>query len=479
MPGQIWRPHGPAPRSRRPKAGLFHAALHSGGFRPLAGQGGAWFAADANHRGEFMPNQSFDDCLPAAIDASWTLMAEIGLATRGRVGITRPAYDDAEQHAAEATAHAARAAGLSAEFDAFGNLHVILHGADNSLPAIGFGSHFDSVPDGGNYDGLAGVMAGLAILAAARRAGLVPGRSLHLVGLRGEESPWYGTAYLGSRLALGHTTMGELGRLTRLDTGVGLAEHAARLGFTATPDQEPSLSPANLACWLELHIEQGPLLIEQGVPIGVATAIRGNIRHPTASCHGAWAHSAAVPRAHRRDAVVAVAELIMRIDAFWTDRLAEGCDNFVATVGQFATDPALHAMTKVPGRVDFSLNLGASDPVVLAQAKAMLAAAVSEIEGSRGVRFELGADVGSSPTALDAGLMDALENAAAARGLGHLRMPTVGHDAGMFAKAGIPAAMVLVRNQNGSHNPEEAMEAEDYAAGVMVLAGAVLGLMSR
>ncbi len=419
-----------------------------------------------------MPEIPLDD----AIQATWSLMEQIGAQTRGTVGITRPAYGAAEQLAATMTEAVARAAGLAVEFDTFGNLHALLPGRNPALPAIGLGSHFDSVPEGGNYDGLAGVMSGLAILLAARAAGHVPERSLHLVGLRGEESPWYGTAYLSSRMALGHVPFAQMGQMVRYDTGRTMAEHMAELGFTGQPPAMPVLSPANLACWLELHIEQGPLLIAQDVPIGIATAIRGNIRHPEAVCTGAWAHSAAVPRAYRQDAMMAVAELVMRIDAYWEQRIAQGDDNFVATIGQVATDPAQHAMTKVPGLVRFSINLGGTDAAVLADAKAMLASTIAEIAARRGVQFAIGTDTGSQPTPLDPALIDSLEGSARELGLGSFRMPTVGHDAGMFAKAGIPAAMVLVRNQNGSHNPHEAMEAADYAAGVRVQARTALAL---
>jgi len=416
----------------------------------------------------------FDAALAAATAESWALMHRIGAATRGAVGITRPAYGAAEQHAAEATAAALRAAGFEAAFDAFGNLHALLAGTDATLPAVGLGSHFDSVPDGGNYDGLAGVMAGLAVLLAAQRVGMAPRRGLRLVGLRGEESPWFGTAYLGSRLALGLVPFATMGRLVRGDTGRTLADHMADLGFHGQAGAV--LSGENLACWLELHIEQGPLLIGRDVPIGIATAIRGNIRHAGAKCFGTWAHSAAVPRAFRHDAVVAVSELVMAIDGFWSERIAQGDDNFVATVGIVATRPDLHAMTKVAGEVAFTLNLGATDAAVLRQAGEFARASIAAIEARRGVRFEIGADTGSQPTRLDAALIERLDMAAAALGLGRHRMATVGHDAGMFAQAGIPAAMVLVRNQNGSHNPEEAMEQHDYVAGVRVVARAALEL---
>jgi N-carbamoyl-L-amino-acid hydrolase len=317
-------------------------------------------------------------------------------------------------------------------------------------------------------------MAGLAVLLAAKRCGATPARSLRLVGLRGEESPWYGTAYLGSRMALGLVPHATMGKLVRGDTGRTLADHMAALGFHG--QHGPSLSPEILACWLELHIEQGPLLIGRDVPIGIATAIRGNIRHAQARCFGEWAHSAAVPRDFRRDAVVAVSELVMAMDAFWTGRMALGDDNFVCTVGIVTTRADQHAMTKVPGEVAFTLNLGATNPDVLRQSGEYAAARAREIESERGVRFELGADTGSQPTPLDLALVNRLDQAAAALELGRHRMPTVGHDAGMFAQAGIPAAMVLVRNQNGSHNPHEALEQADYAAGVQVLARAALEL---
>jgi N-carbamoyl-L-amino-acid hydrolase len=416
----------------------------------------------------------FEAALEAATAESWALMARIGADTRGTLGITRAPYDAAEQRAADATAAALRQEGFAPEYDAFGNLHAALPGEDASAPAVGLGSHFDSVPDGGNYDGLAGVMAGLAVLLAARRSGAKPARPLRLVGLRGEESPWYGTAYLGSRMALGLVPHETMGRLVRGDTGRTLADHMAALGFPGQPG--PSLTPETLACWLELHIEQGPLLIGRNVPIGIATAIRGNIRHAQAKCFGEWAHSAAVPRDFRRDAVVAVSELVMAMDAYWTGRIAQGDDNFVCTVGIVSTRADQHAMTKVPGEVAFTLNLGATNAEVLRQSGEYAAARAHEIAAARGVRFELGPDTGSQPTPLDPALVDRLDGAAEGLGLARHRMPTVGHDAGMFAQAGIPAAMVLVRNRNGSHNPHEALEQDDYAAGVRVLARAAMEL---
>jgi N-carbamoyl-L-amino-acid hydrolase len=410
----------------------------------------------------------------AAAAEAWALMRAIGELTREGEGITRAAFGAGEQVAAEQVADFIRAKGLALETDAFGNMHVLLPGQQPELPAIAAGSHLDSVPQGGNYDGLAGVVAALAVLVAVRDSGARPRRSLRAIILRGEESPWFGTAYIGSRLMLGRSTMAEIGGLVRFDSGRTLAQHLAELGFAdAGRQSRPVFGPRDLAGFFELHIEQGPLLEGQGIPIGVATGLRGNVRFPEARCFGEYGHASAVPRAHRRDAVVALSELVLAFDAFWAGRVAQGDDNFVYTVGKVATDPAQHAMTKVPGEVRFSFNFGATVEATLTEARALLERSVREIEQRRGVRFDLGTEVGTPPVAVDEALMGMIEASAAAHGLASLRLPTVGHDTAMFALSGIPAAMVMVRNAHGSHNPRESMEEADFTAGVITLAGAM------
>ena len=399
-------------------------------------------------------------------------MAEIGRQTEGHPGITRPAYGAGEQLAMRAVAEFAASHGLTATWDEFGNQHWQLPGEDFALPAVVVGSHLDSVPNGGNFDGLAGVAAGLAALLAVHRSGNRPRRTLRLVALRGEESPWFGTAYLGSRLLLRRSSFAEIGALTRFDTGATLAHHLAELG--PMPATAPVLDASTADSYFELHIEQGPLLIGADIPVGIATALRGNIRFPTARCHGAYGHSAALPRAFRQDAVLAVAELALGLDAYWETRVAEGDDNLVITIGKFSTDPAQHAMTKVAGEVTFSINIGATDPARMAEAHQVLDTLIERITRERGVRFDLGTQVGTAPIPIDPALIAALESSAAALGIPTKRMPTVGHDAAMFAQAGIPACVLLVRNANGSHNPDETMEQDDFTTAGRVLAGALL-----
>ena len=407
------------------------------------------------------------------------LFAAIREATADTVGVTRPAWSDEDERAASIVGEAARDLGLEVGRDLAGNLRCTLPGADRGAPGVLTGSHLDSVPTGGHYDGLAGLVAGLVTLAAFRDLGAEPACDVTAIGLRGEESVWYGIAYVGSRLAVGSLPAGELDRLRRDDTGRTLAEHMAAVGvdveaLRAAP--RPPVSSANTRAFLELHIEQGPVLVGEGLPVGIPTTIRGNVRFPYARCTGRYGHSGATPRAWRHDAALAAVELVRTLDEFWIEREAAGVPDTVFTVGKLFTDPAHHAMTKVPGRCDFSLNFGGTTKAFLDECQERTRALAERIGTERRVEFELGECVGSDPTPLDPGLRDRLGKTCASLGIPLREFATVGHDASIFARAGIPSAMVLVRNAHGSHNPDEAMDLADFGEGTKVLAAAIAGL---
>lgn len=399
--------------------------------------------------------------------------------TRDVEGVTRPAWSERDRIAEALVAEAARSAGLDLDYDPAGNLYMTLPGKDRSAPAVLTGSHLDTVPRGGNYDGGAGIVAGLTALAALRDLGVTPPCDLRAVALTGEESVWFGIAYLGSRLAVGALPVADLDRLRRTDTGGTLAEHMAILGIDVEALRHgaaPYVTRRNTGAFLELHIEQGPVLIEQDVAVAVPTAIRGNRRYTAARCRGAYAHSAAVPRAHRQDAALATVELIAAIDAEWQAAEAAGTPDTVFTVGKLYTDPDRHAMTKVPGDCAFTLNFGGTTTEFLDAMCARTEALAKDIGAKRRVTFELGECVGSDPTPLDPGLRADLRLAAGALGIPFHEMATVGHDASIFARAGIPAAMVIIRNQRGSHNPDEAMDMADFGFGTQVLAATLLSV---
>lgn len=391
-------------------------------------------------------------------------------------GVTRPAWSEADMAAARILEREARSLDLETAWDHAGNLYMTLPGRDRSAKAVMSGSHVDSVERGGNYDGYAGAVAALTVLAACKDLDVVPPVDLRAIAMHGEESVWYGIAYVGSRLAVGVLPPEDLDRLIRADSGRSLAEHIRECGFDleALRRAGPPVTADNTRAFLELHIEQGPVLINRGLPLAIATAIRGNVRFPYARCLGAYDHSAACPREYRHDTVLATVELVSRLEGFWHAQEAAGAPDTVFTVGKLFTDAAEHAMTKVPGRTDFTLNFGATSKDFQDAARAESYRLAEEIAGRRQVAFELGECVGSDPTPLDPTLRRHLLDSAGALGIGAHEMATVGHDASIFARAGIPAAMVLVRNQNGSHNPHETMELPDFIEGVKVLGGAIL-----
>jgi N-carbamoyl-L-amino-acid hydrolase len=410
-------------------------------------------------------------------DAAAALFDKVRAATADSVGVTRDAFGAKETAAGEILIDFCRRQGLAAGFDAVGNLAVTL-GPDRHASEVILASHLDSVPRGGNFDGLAGVIAGVLVLAALKETGARPAHDIRTFGFRCEESPWFGTAYLGSKLCAGTLSRADLDQLRRFDTGRTLADHLAALGVSleSPPIGVPQVEPARIAAYLELHIEQGPLLLSTDAPLGIATALRGNIRYPYAKCLGHYAHSAAVPRHLRRDAAIATAKLIAHADERWRALIKAGNDDLVFTCGILHTDADEHAMTKVPGEVTFSLNIGATTDAAMAALHGDILRRAEELAAEHGVRFDLGTRVGTPATPLDAKIQTVAADAARARGIAARAMPTVGHDAATFARLGVPAAVLLVRNTNGSHNPAEAMAIPDFMLGVHVLAETVLRL---
>ena len=217
-------------------------------------------------------------------------------------GVTRDPYGPGEQRAHATVAAAARALGLEIAGDAAANLYMTLPGRDRAAKAIIVGSHLDSVPHGGNFDGAAGVLAGLIAVAALRRLGITLACDLTVMGIRAEESIWFQVSYIGSRGALGTLPDGALD-VRRIDTGRTLAEHIADCG--GDPDALRAgarhLDPARLRAYLELHIEQAPSLVEAGKPVAICTGIPGNFRYPDARIEGSNDH-VGLPRRFRRDA---------------------------------------------------------------------------------------------------------------------------------------------------------------------------------
>jgi N-carbamoyl-L-amino-acid hydrolase len=385
-------------------------------------------------------------------------------------GITRESYGTGEQIAHDIVRREAEALGLTVERDAACNLYMTLSGKAPG-PRIIIGSHLDSVPRGGNYDGAAGVLAGLAVVSGLLRAGVVPPQAITVMAIRAEESAWFGASYIGSRAAFGQVSGELLDGVTRAGDGLPLGKAIAAAG--GAPDDlrrgKAHLRASDILCFVEPHIEQGPVLIGSGHPIGIVTDIRGSFRHRHALCRGAYAHSGATPRRDRQDAVAALAALVTRFDEFWEQREAAG-DDLTITFGQVETDPAEASFSKVAGLARFSLDVRSGAPETLDRAEAELRRLISDIEARRGVAFDLGPRTGSSPAMMHRPLALAMRRIARQLSIPALPMPCgAGHDAATFAGMGVPSGMLFFRNSNGSHNPDEHLEIADFAAGTEVV----------
>jgi beta-ureidopropionase / N-carbamoyl-L-amino-acid hydrolase len=401
------------------------------------------------------------------------LFEAIGKSSFDGVGFTRAAYGEGEQKAHDIVAAAARDLGLRVEVDAALNLSITLPGEKAaSYPPLILGSHLDAVPQGGNFDGLAGVLAGLACLAAWRHSGRSPPANVMLLAIRAEESAWFGAQHVGSRALLGTLPLELLQQARRVDTDRSLGDHMREAGvdvcrlLRGTPLRHPS----QIRGYVELHIEQGPTLTSRGLPLGVVSGIRGSRRCRRAICRGSYGHSGTVARALRNDAVFAVSELVMHMDELWRAIEDEERRDVVLTFGQFATDAAVHSVTTIPGVVNFSFDCRADSQNVLERVEIELLNAASAIAARRGVTFAFDPFTGDAPVEMDRGFQALL-----LRGARDLGVPSTmitsgaGHDAGDFAAAGVPSAMIFVRNDHGSHNPKEAMELRDFSEGVRLM----------
>lgn len=384
-------------------------------------------------------------------------------------GVCRDTYGAGEQFGYRTIVDHASSLGLKLRFDHAANLYMTLPGRDRAAPRVMIGSHLDSVANGGNFDGAAGVIAGLVAQKALLQLGLVPACDVTTMAIRAEESVWFQVSYIGSRSAFGTLPDGAL-EARRVDTGRTLCEHMTDCGadVEAVRQRRAELRAAGIKSWVEVHIEQAPQLVEAGLAVAVGTGVPGNFRYPTMRVTGAWDH-VGLPRRFRRDAVAAASELALGLDAIWVEQEAAGRP-MAFTIGRFFTDPQEHALTKVAGAMTLSLDVRAYDAAHLADLEGQLKALVGSIEQRRGVTIDLGprasADVAPSHPRVAADL------GAAARALGIATMPLASpasHDTATFAVAGVPSCMLFVRNENGSHNPREAMDIADFMQACAVL----------
>jgi N-carbamoyl-L-amino-acid hydrolase len=359
---------------------------------------------------------------------------------------------------------------LECGIDEAANLIITLPGADRKKKVIACGSHLDSVPHGGNYDGAAGIVAGLLCLARMKSEGFVPVQDIQVMAFRGEESAWFGKPYIGSSALLGQLTEVDLDLKHRSeDTTLLEAMSDAGAKIDRIQKGDILLDADTIGAYLELHIEQGPVMVARNLATAIVTGIRGAIRHRIVSCKGQAGHSGTGPRWLRKDAFFATAELINTLDEHWQVLQERGLD-LVVTSGIVGTDSKVHAMTRIPDEVSFCLEVRSQSVDALEAFYHLMRTECTNIEKSRGVTFDFDRKLYTAPARISESWVNRLKDKSIEIGCPAETIPSgAGHDAAVFANFGIPTAMIFVRNDHGSHNPDEAMELDDFLAGTELL----------
>lgn len=401
------------------------------------------------------------------VNARLAEMAKIGATPRG--GVNRQALSKEDAAAQNLLVAWGGELGLKPSIDDIGNLFLRLEGQDPTLDPVMTGSHMDSQPTGGRYDGIYGVMASLEAIQAIVSAGIKPRRAIELVSWVNEEGSRFAPSLMGSGVHVGARSLGEALALSDTD-GVTVAEAIDAL--------EPQLSHiprrplgVKAASYLEAHIEQGPILERNGETIGVVTGIQGKHTYRV-TVTGEAAHAGTAPHSERKDALMAAARIVLALGREFED--AQDVTRF--TVGRFIVAP--NAPSVVPQEVVFSIDLRHPDGEHLIR----MSSAVQEI-------CEMNAEVckvtvarlyEAAPIVFDGRIQQTIEKVAVDLSLPHRYMlSSAGHDAGLMQRM-CPTGMVFIPSKGGiTHNEKEYSDAADITAGARVMADALAMLASE
>ena len=396
------------------------------------------------------------------LEESMEALGRIGETPRG--GLTRLALSDEDRHGRDLLVGWMRGAGLQVSVDQMGNIFGLRPGTE-ALPPVFMGSHADSVPTGGKYDGQLGVLCALEAIRSLDDEGR---RTRHPVGMiifTNEEGARFQPAMVGSGVMAGKIPLEDAYNARDRD-GKRLGEELERIGYIGS---EPCI-PRPMRAYLELHIEQGPILEEEQVPVGVVEGIVA-ISWSRLTLHGVQDHAGPTPMRMRHDALVAAAEVVSGVREI--PRHIRG--NMVATVGRLDVTPNIP--NAIPGRVTMSIDLRDPDEHNLSRAVGMVDRLVKAEARRQGVTYELDHYWRVPRTAFDAEVVNTVERAAKSLGCGHRRILSgAGHDA-QYMAAIAPTGMIFVPSRGGrSHCEEEITPMDDveHGANTLLLAAAEL-----
>jgi len=370
----------------------------------------------------------------------------------------------------------AAAEGLSIREDAVGNTFFRWTGSEPGLPAIATGSHIDAIPHAGMYDGTVGVLGGLEAIRALKRSGLRPRRSIELVLLTSEEPTRFGIGCLGSRLMSGTLDAAHADELRGAQRGSEeetLAQVRAAAGFSG-PLAGTRLPSGRYHAWVELHIEQGPLLEREGLRLGVVTAIAAPAGYRF-TIEGLGGHAGALLMPDRRDALCAAAELILSIEKH---ALATGVIDTVATVGTCDVYPG--AVNSVPSRVTLQVDIRDTDPTRRESVMQAVRRDVEAIGKRREVRIAEILVNADDPASCSPHIVEVIDTAGRAAGVAPKHMVSRAYHDSLFMARIAPIAMIFIPCRGGvSHRPDEYAAPGDIALGARVLAATLATLAAE
>ncbi len=406
--------------------------------------------------------------LPLSADRLWAdLMAMAAIGGTPKGGCNRQTLTDLDGQGRAVLIDWCRAIGLVPGLDRLGNMTFLRPGRDPTKKPVAIGSHLDTQPTGGKFDGVLGVLAGLEVLRAIHEAGIETEAPLMLINWTNEEGARFSPPMMGSGAAMG--LFDEAATLAQTDhDGLRFGDELSRIGWAGADDPA---ALQNLGAYFELHIEQGPVLEREGLSVGVVTHALAQAWFDV-TVTGEDAHGGS-GMAGRRDAMMAAAALVQAVERIALATLAPDGEPGRGTVGRLTVTP--DSRNVVPSRVWFSVDFRHSDEAALAAMGEALRAEAAAIGARRHVAAEVAPFWAFPLTPFDPALVGHVRDAARRLGLPHRDMPTaIGHDAVYVARR-LPAAMLFVPCHGGiSHNEAESITPDWAEAGLRVLADAVL-----
>lgn len=398
-------------------------------------------------------------CQRHRLEADFAELGKFGSLETG--GFTRVAFSLEDLAAKEWLQQAMVAAGLDVSIDAVGNIRGRRAGREN-LPPVVLGSHLDTVPEGGNYDGSVGVLAALEIVRTLNDLNLVTKRPLEVVNFSAEESSRFGMATIGSKAMCGKIDLATLHRL-RDQEGFSLYESLQANDFAPDDINQAVLQAGDIHAFLELHIEQGPVLEQKNCPIGIVTSIAAPTRFKV-TVEGRADHSGNTPMALRKDALAAAAELVLG-----AERIAkEVSKDTVATVGYLYVSPG--AMNVIPGRVELGIDIRDISMENKDKATSAILDLIDMIAARREVVIRQEQLCDDVPVRLSGKIISTLVDAAETADIDFIKMPSgAGHDAMNMATI-TDVGMIFIPSVGGiSHNIDEYSRMEDICVGADLL----------